>query len=154
VVDGELLAEHWDGQSWTAVPVPPPPRGGGVLHDVSAIASDDVWATGSRNFDIVPLIEHWDGTAWSIVRLPNLDHFTAAGVSGVTASDVWTVGGWRNLSLHYDGSAWSPYPVTGPRLGYLNDVAAVAADDVWAVGRIVDPRGDQPLIEHSTGVCP
>jgi hypothetical protein len=44
----QLLAEHWNGSSWSVVPTPNPAgaAGGSQFHGVAAAASNDVWAVG------------------------------------------------------------------------------------------------------------
>jgi hypothetical protein len=59
------LALHWDGSSWSSSPVP----GAGLLRNVTAVASGNVWAAGSyynasaQRYQT--LVVHFDGTAWT-----------------------------------------------------------------------------------------
>lgn len=98
---------------------------------------------------------------WAVVSTPNTgttgDQLLS--VSGVSSSDVWTVGGVIDLSHgvatpiaeHWNGSAWSLVPTaslgSSSGLFYLDGVAAVATNDVWAVG--AGPNGN--LIEQWNG---
>jgi hypothetical protein len=141
------LTAHWDGEHWSAIPSPNIARRENSLLDVTAVASDDVWAVGmSRNMgeDYQTLILHWDGSAWSVTPSPNLpgENFLF-GVSAYAADDVWAVGdSWdgftaRQLFLHGDGTSWSQ--VNGPggptvAAGCTGDVLAMGPNDVWAVG--------------------
>jgi hypothetical protein len=72
----------------------------------------------------------------SVTRYPG----ALLGVSGVSRSDAWavggfsTAGGWR-LILHWNGSRWAPVPSPAPGNGaQLNAVSARSASDAWAVG--------------------
>jgi hypothetical protein len=135
---GLSLAEHWDGQAWSVVPVP----AGVSLASVVAIASDDVWAVGGAG----PVIVHWDGTAWSVVPGPPVAG-SFADVSALGPSDVWAAGSMVDenghlvpLMEHWDGSSWNvlPAPSKGPLYTAANGIAPAGPDDVWAVGQYYD----------------
>src|SRR5271166_4544100 len=106
----QLLAEHWNGSSWSVVNTPNPggAAGGSQFHGVAAAASNDVWAVGQTlTFDNTtgytwhPLVEHWNGSAWSIVATPPLSPsgttLTTSGelnaVTVISPTNVWAVGG-------------------------------------------------------------
>ncbi|MFD0687227.1 hypothetical protein [Actinomadura fibrosa] len=143
------VAEHWDGSSWKAVPVPATPTGTGSLDGVSAVASNDVWAVGDSTGQ-GPVIRHWNGTAWTAVPPaappegvhPGADRLND--VAAVSATDAWAVGlfsdwnapGPATLIERWDGTRWSrvPAPSPGRLSNTLQSVAAVSASDVWAVG--------------------
>ena len=92
------FAEHWDGSTWSLVPVPPANRGNNALTGVVAIAPNDVWSVGAYNTQqaAFTLIEHWNGSVWNVISSP-----TPAGSQGVilrkveaaSSQDVWAVGG-------------------------------------------------------------
>jgi hypothetical protein len=108
---GAALAEHWNGSTWSIVPV----RHAGNSHNASnhsedltsvdAISTGDVWAVGfypatsavSGNSAAIrdsTLIEHWNGSAWSTVAAPDAsssDNLNS--VSASSSNDVWAVGG-------------------------------------------------------------
>lgn len=158
------LVEQYDGTSWSVVDTPATGPGSSYLAGVSALSGEDAWAVGSRTRSSahpVALAEHWDGGAWSIVPTPRVHHSVQTGlfgVSAVSATDVWAVGGFfkgrqggRPLAEHWNGTDWSivPTPAPGPDFTLLS-VHAIAADDVWAVGgRGSGPR--VPLAEHWDG---
>ncbi len=89
--------------------------------------------------------------AWASGGPPEL-----AGVSALSARNVWAVGGTNlpatsgglaTLIEHWNGSSWqiTPSPnvsgTSGPA-NFLNGVAAVPHDeDVWTVGRAIDQSG-------------
>lgn len=99
-------------------------------------------------FEVLPTVDPKDGG--------NL----LLGVSALSATDAWAVGGsgdpsdpTETLYEHWDGETWSA--VDGPNPGTaLNELAAVdqiAADNAWAVGRTGSGFGDDPLITHFDG---
>lgn len=156
-VDGHnrALIEHWDGNAWDVVHAPKPGEHVflAALSDVTAIAPDDVWAVGVKDYNtggvdgIQALLEHWNGQRWKVVpgaTIPETVRLQA--VAGVSADDVWAVGvsqggGGSDTTVfeHWDGSAWSQ--VAGPspsRSSILKDLYASASDDVWAVGDMYD----------------
>jgi hypothetical protein len=97
---GQPLVEHWDGNVWQIVAIPPImsdlstlsvslDRYRSTLSSISAIAANNIWAVGTQpvltpyiisvplpgSFVTPvtisgPLVEHWDGTHWKIVHLP------------------------------------------------------------------------------------
>src|SRR6266571_589362 len=107
--NGNTLIEHWNGSSWKAVPSPNP----GVqyvdagLSSVAALSASNVWAVGSY-IDVIgdsyTLSEHWNGSSWNVVPSPNpglqyLD-VSLSSVAALSASDVWAVGSYLDVSNH------------------------------------------------------
>lgn len=145
-------AQHWNGSSWTVVPVPSVPGSFlSALQDVSAVSATDVWAVGDDNGG-TPLIVHWNGAVWSRVPTPALTGFSALwSVSAVSANDVWAVGSTnsgKTLTLRWNGSSWNVVPSPNPSTNkipynYLYAVHAVSSQDVWAVGKFAR-RGKYP----------
>jgi hypothetical protein len=135
------LAEHWDGKSWTVVPLAPG-SGDGSLAGVSAVSPTDAWAVG----DLIrkpgtqsrPVVAHWNGSSWTTVRMRGTG---VAGwlwqVSGVSSTDAWAIGNQRGrtLIMHWDGSSWIRVPSPHPRkLSDLTGLAALSSTDAWVVG--------------------
>jgi hypothetical protein len=129
-----------DVAAWRPVPNPL----GGTLHDVEAIASDDVWAVGENG------VMHWDGDDWSVTSVPVTE--TLHAVSAAAPDDVWA-GGYRTF-VHWDGAAWSQMPFPPSINGYVLALDARAPNDVWAVGH--EYTGSIPfqitLVLHWDGV--
>jgi hypothetical protein len=153
------LVLHWDGTTWTIVPSPNP---AGInlpnqLFGIAAAAANDIWAVGEMGVSNDALILHWDGTSWNDV--PNDCRYGLHGVTVVSPSDVWAVGG--STTCHYDGTTWVTVPSPQPRGEYdeldypLQDVSAVTPNDIWAVGaRIIDDVYSlvwQSFAEHWNG---
>ena len=138
------LAEHWNGKTWQVVPTPADGRHVRILHDVLALASDDVWAVGSqilvKTGVVHTLIEHWDGAGWSIVPSPRArsGHEELLAVSGGAADNLWAVGYLEPqitplpLAMHWNGTRW--HVTRAPAGGILQDVSAHHDGGVWAVG--------------------
>ncbi|MFI7642495.1 hypothetical protein [Nonomuraea sp. NPDC049400] len=148
------IAQHWDGRSWTLVPLPSPGAGHSVLSGVAARASDDVWAVGyapsrTTGHQIEPYVVHFDGRAWTRVDTPN------GGANGTWLTDVavgpsgqvYAVGDWRwrtwagSLTakaavMRYDGTRWDyvnvpSFDIEGTSVG---DVAIAPDGEVWLTG--------------------
>src|SRR5260221_4329072 len=114
-----VLIEHWDGTQWSIVSGANLPHANtSALDGVTAISSDNVWATGSYagpNAGL-SLVEHWDGTQWSVVPSPNVGQSDGlSSVAAVSPNDIWAVGGFfvaqgqppQPLIEHWDGTQWS-----------------------------------------------
>jgi hypothetical protein len=141
----QTLAEHWDGNRWSVVPVAAETPDD-TLVGVSARSSSDVWAVGASNHTVdpnvsfmTPLVEHWDGARWSVVHVPTpgLDPSNTGAVATVVAG------------LH--SGHFADYGEAS-----FSAVHAIAADDVWAVGVIKRHKGDgdaptQTFTEHWDG---
>ena len=160
------LAEHWDGTSWTAVPVPPTPTGGGELDGIAATSTNDVWAVGDSS-GLGPVIRHWNGTAWGVVppaAPPGNDHPGADHLYDVTVAptgQAWAVGlysNWDNpgpvtLIESWDGTSWTRVPTPSPgRTGNsLQGASAISATDAWAVGWYTGDQANVALALHWDG---
>lgn len=148
------MAMHWDGRSWTIVPVPDPGAGHSVLSGVSARAANDVWAVGyapsrTAGHTIEPYVLHWDGSAWTRVGTPN-DGAVGTWLTDVAVGptgEVYATGGvrWRTWAgsltgkaavMRFNGTAWSyvavpSFDIEGTSVG---DVAIAPTGDVWLTG--------------------
>lgn len=166
-----IMVQHWDGSSWELVDVPGPPGGvsinfsGPRIHDVLALAEDDVWfggqwgepnAQGSVTWR--PLAMHWDGSGMEIFDTPvvyeNFYGFAIHKLSAVAPDDIWAVcrrltsGGHSQqlVVLHYDGNSWDLVPVPNPgSMSVMYTVEALASDDVWIFGEEQWPAGPEDV---------
>jgi hypothetical protein len=147
--------EHWNGSSWTSVPIPPGPRPYRELHALSAVSANDVWAVGDAGsvgsglaFSAAdPYLLHWNGSSWTSIATSGLDTFNIIqGVSAISADSAWVVGysthsnSFSSIATslvgYWDGSSWSleygsasAFPARD-----LNDVVSLGLANVWAVG--------------------
>ena len=151
--------------SWQIV-ASPNPTGNDGLATLTAISPANLWAVGSAtslSSSSATLTEHYNGTSWRVVPSPNpaggrYDDLT--GVSGTSASDIWSVGmEFVNSSHsfpiieHYNGTAWSLVSSAQPtQVGDLSAVAALTPANVWAVGNGHTPAGvNAPVVQHYDG---
>jgi hypothetical protein len=118
------FALHYNGGSWAVTVLPQPAVTGPsspILHGVTAVASNNVWAVGENEevpgLGITTLIEHWNGSAWSIVPSPTPGAYPRLNaIAARSASDVYAVGFnepsvnggvQQGLILRWNGSTWS-----------------------------------------------
>lgn len=159
----ETLIARWDGIQWSEVPSPNPPNtGNSFLQAMAKVSAGDLWAvgyyylTGANGAEV---LGHWNGAQWSLVTGPGAgpgDNYIA-GVSALSASDIWAVGyyyagsgyGTQALIEHWNGTQWSIVPPATGRSAKLYGVAAVSASDVWAVGEDIGMGGT--IVEHWNG---
>ena len=75
------LIQHWNGSTWTLMPLPDPnPANPGMTQSLSSISSDsatDVWAAGlytivyaPTGIRYEPYSLHWNGSMWTVVAMP------------------------------------------------------------------------------------
>ncbi len=166
------LVERWDGRNWRVMPAPRVGRGnGGVLVDVSAVSSDDVWAVGSvlsSSGDESRLLVHWDGSAWTVVpRVPlprglsNPDYVSDEfqAVLALSRKDVWVIAGVNVrypaviFAQHWDGSRWRVFRVPERDVSVLtHQISAVSSSDIWAAGvKSCGPGCDREFTVHWNG---
>ena len=147
------FALHYNGTVWSVTILPQPAVTGPsspILHGVTAVASNNVWAVGENEevpgLGITTLIEHWNGSAWSIVPSPTPGAYpTLNAVAARSASDVYAVGFnepsvnggvQQGLILRWNGSTWSAD--TDPTAGTFSPLYGAAtlpgATSEWAAG--------------------
>ena len=147
------LLLHYDGTGWTeGAAVPKLGTGDNVLTSISAVSSDDIWATGYYidGTQHKTLTLHYNGTTWSQVPSPNSADGTSilTGVNASSQTNAWAVGFEYRTALHHyvastqhwDGSSWNAFPSAisrdGTQESAMFDVAtAPNTSQVWAVGR-------------------
>ena len=159
-------ASTWS-ENWRIVKSPNMGSDNNQVTAVSAVSTNDVWATGSFTIPGTQtsngLIQHWDGSRWSIVPNPNpgtRSYFIKA-VSAVSTNDVWADGftadkngnNHKTLIEHWNGSQWSivPSPNAGNQDNFLEGMIAVSTSNVWAVGLGINSSGGSALILHWNG---
>jgi hypothetical protein len=132
------MALHYDGSTWTDVPVPLIGNRHHELDAVSASAPDNVWAVGDWRSISAPfkaLIVRWDGSSWTRVSNPG-EGAGSGGTQAVLAlapDDVWVSGEFYGGSvrlIHWNGSSWET-PSTGIT-GIIVSFAAISPRDIWA----------------------
>jgi hypothetical protein len=160
------LIEHWNGSSWSIVPVPT--AAVGVLESVSATSASDVWAVGAGQQSGQSTVAlHFDGSSWQLVPVPTPPG-TSGGLFGVKAlstTDAWAVGesfpnaggNGKVLTDHWNGTSWQVVttpPVGGPgALSALSWVDAAPGTGVWAVGFWVTAAAGNSVVLHWTGTA-
>jgi hypothetical protein len=167
---GKSLVEHWDGTSWTKVPIPASGKSFDALYSIDATPPGDLpidaltprqlWAVGFSNGsvenDVQALIAHYDGSSWELQSGPAI-----SGRHGLTSvlvlapDDVWAVGfvgageNSQPLAMHFDGSVWESVSTPGAALGSsLVSITGDSANDLWAVG---NQGTGIPLVMHWDG---
>jgi hypothetical protein len=111
------LALHWNGSSWSNSPVP----GAGLLRQVRAIASGNVWSAGTYynagEHRVRTLLVHFDGTKWATVRSADAASPTGdelVGIAADPAGSAITVVGRQGESPLIEQATCSTGPVSLP----------------------------------------
>ncbi|MGP3921952.1 hypothetical protein [Streptomyces sp. 8N616] len=148
------VALHWDGASWSEVPLPDTRL---RLANVYAESARSVWVsghtspTGGDGYE--PRVLHWDGRTWRDVTGP-VEGLAPQALSGDGRGSVWLTGdptGWEGPPVfwRYDGRRWARVPgatVPGGETQSYNvtDLAPVGhTGRHWAVGsyELLDGQG-------------
>jgi hypothetical protein len=157
--DGHPLVLHWDGSSWSKLPVPEGLGTEGTLTAVARIpGTSQVWVSGTDQ-DTNGIVARWTGSGWKTFGVR-----VAGGRSGslaaASSSSAWVVGGGtssgshtRDVIYHWDGSAWTEVPVPSPSATHnsLMGVAVRSDSDAWAVGSFETGKKFHALALHWNG---
>jgi hypothetical protein len=84
------MTDHWDGMRWTVMATPDPPGGDSLLHGITALARDEVWAVGASVGG--PVIIRWNGDAWLTIDAPGAQARSLWSVTALAPHDTWAVG--------------------------------------------------------------
>jgi hypothetical protein len=142
------MALHWDGLSWSDVPMPSSGEGNDFPLAISASEPADVWVGGYTSTPTAgdqALLEHWDGSQWSVLRAPTGQFIN--GISAVSPSNVWAAvdTGGQDAIAHWDGFGWQEQSLTP--FQRLRGIFARTDNDIWAVGY----DSDGALVLHWDG---
>jgi hypothetical protein len=156
------LTEHFNGNTWSAVPAVDAGTSSNEFFGVKAVGSNSVYAVGSQSGRAFPdksLVERWDGSKWNVLNSP-ADNIESLQAYGVTGNDsALTIAGIRSgdaapfNSMVAAGAPNSLVLQNTPNATGENDLYAVttAADgSTYASGWSVDPSTGVylSLIEH------
>lgn len=146
------FAVHWNGSSWSSIPVAGPSDGSG-LSGVTCLSPTSCLSVGSSLDAGLPsaLIETWNGAGWSLVSTPTprgsvdswLNAVACSGSASCTAVGADSTSGdfddpvSTTLVERWNGAAWSVVPSPTPgsgNLAALTDVACPSSNLCFAVG--------------------
>lgn len=129
---------HWNGTTWTEVPVPPSIA---PNDDLTASSPNSIWGTlGAVGESDIRLV-HWDGTEWSETVQPPDWLGGPFWIDALPGGDVWGVG-WAvnndDYLMRTDGTSWQRWKVPDrcefERKLSIYDVKVVSAHEVYVVG--------------------
>ncbi len=172
--DRLLLAERWDGTSWTIEPTPNPAGSHfSVLSAVSCTSATACIAVGTNYTDnggtaLGVLVERWDGASWAIQSTPAPPggRPTLRGVSCTSAMACTAVGFYdsnsglpQTLAERWDGTNWTiqttaNYGIYGgstfyPLITTLVGVSCASPTACAAVGGYVDQTGQNHTVAET-----
>jgi hypothetical protein len=132
-------AIHYNGSTWTEVPVPNAGTYSNRLYAVNGISSNDVWAVGRKSDsygDFHAMAQHWNGSSWTVSLLPASVSSPIGDLESVTmisSNNVWALGSTITgglIMIHWDGTSWSEVPTTGSAGGAI----IARGTDVFSAG--------------------
>jgi hypothetical protein len=144
-------AEHWNGQTWSAVNLPYPAHeavksnllvavscpsarlcfaGGGYLHQSQGVQYE------------ASLLERWNGSGWQVVPDPALPQSTTTSLQALScasARDCWATGDWLYqpnpkkppirggaLGYHWNGARWTAVKIQNVVYKHVADLYAAS----------------------------
>ena len=176
-----LLAENWNGSTWSVVPTPDI---NGYLLSVTCTGASSCVAVGidvdAKNNPLGGIILSWNGSEWS-QSSPQAPAQPYSGLNSVTCAgptDCWAVGfagpnqiqynfvpgvapnviGSSALVEHWNGSQWLIVPTPAPMSPggqYLSSTTCSGASNCWATGATMDAAGNPSttLVDHWDGTA-
>ncbi len=164
----QVLAERWNGQSWSIQPTPDPATASHAgLASVSCTAVNCIAVGTSGSSPLAPtaLSEVWDGARWTIEPAPGPAGSTGSSLLGVScaAGACTAVGSFEHgtnsvgvpLVEHWSGTGWSSAASASPPSASISRIAALACAPngaCTAVGTAETGAGaTAPLVESWSG---
>lgn len=138
------FVSYWNGSAMKEVEVLDEGGNSLYLHDITVIASNDVWAVGqagTRNAQ--GYILHGSQVGFGKIAVPavSAEGSILLSVDGSAWNDIWASGYFlasgqrRAWLLHYDGTSWTPAQFPDPGDGSsFYDVEVGANKDAYAAG--------------------
>jgi len=134
------LVLRWNGSAWTREAIPGSDSTFSIvtLHDVVALAANDVWVVGSafhrQLFREVPYLLRWNGQTWQHSTILNPPAGAFHGVTALSQTNVYAVG-TGGLVARWNGSNWSREKTPAPGLSNaLLAASTTGTGNVWAAG--------------------
>ena len=135
-----LLAESWDGTTWTVMSTSDP--FGALTSGLNAVSCQSatncvvVGSYADSGGNVLPLADVWDGSTWTLWG-PTLPSGAAAGVFNgvkcVTSASCFAVGTWTNgsnvtraLAEHWDTTSWQVQKTATPSGATESDLEGIA----------------------------
>jgi hypothetical protein len=139
---------RWNGSAWSRITVPGADATFSIINyaDVVAVSSNDVWVVGSafhrQLFRHVPYVLHYNGQGWQHGTIPNAPTGRFSGVTALSATKVYAVGGSDSgmLVARWNGISWARES-TPTSNGSLSGASATGTGTVWGVGIQSDSSG-------------
>jgi serine protease len=155
-----LLAEYWNGTTWSMKPTTLPSGAKfpdlGALSCSSASSCEAVGSYASSTGVALPLAEHWNGSGWTVQSFPTVAGATgefASAVSCVTAGTCVAVGSvygqygtstpayWRWTGTAWSAAAQLPSP-SGSTDSFLGAVSCSSSTSCTAIGTWDGPQSE------------
>jgi hypothetical protein len=143
---------HYDGATWTLVPMAQPANGTPTIGAVTVLSPTQAWAVGEAGN--TAMAEHWDGKAWSFMPAPTgVQYPMLTAVAARAANDLWAFGsgvesdGTRiTVLVQWGGTRWTA--ASSPTAADLYAAATTPAGSrTWAFG--VGPNAQPLILSHS-----
>jgi hypothetical protein len=144
--DGTMLAENWNGQQWSSVPLPEATCIASTtncrLTGVSGDSASDVIAVGN-DLGAGPTAFRWNGSAWQQLTVPSGAWWQSmAHVKAFSPTSAWAIGetatstGYTATATHWNGTSWTQVatPFSTTLVLTMNAISGSSPSDIWAAG--------------------
>ena len=154
----QMLAEMWDGTSWTIRPTPGP--AGATSSSLSAVSCTAAAACTAVGVSVasggtaVTLVDAWDGTSWTVQPSPNpagaqsssLAAVSCAAATACTAVGWFTTGAGATVTLAeaWTGTTWAIQTTPNPAGAQASSLAGVSCTAPTACTAVGSYFGNSP----------
>lgn len=145
---GHAQIAHWDGSTWTQVPLERPRTGTTSLNSVSCPSVSLCWAAGTWNVgsEGKSYLVRWNGTRWT-AEGPDIGG-TPKAVFCASTSDCWVAGGVK--MEHWNGNRWAAVPAPAVfHDAFRPGLYCVSSSDCWMTATKLNQHG--VVIGHWNG---
>lgn len=137
-------AVHWNGSTWTEVPLDiPEVKGSTILIDLAPLGPTDIWGAGVFTGRDAGFRVHWNGTTWSLDPPGVMEGTALRAMRQTPQGTIWAAGETIANGVHsplvqhwtrQDG--WTTVAVSGaPETSTeVHGILPLADNDVWIIG--------------------
>jgi hypothetical protein len=134
-----VLAEQWDGSSWSAFQPFGQNAADWVVDEASCVSATTCFAVGQNLYQSGPgtaMVLSYDDSSWQFANAPSPGNSFLNGISCTSTQFCLAVGGVKNLPLaeRWNGSRWRRLTIRTPHRGYLDSVSCIGSTWCMAVG--------------------
>lgn len=134
-----VIAEQWDGNSWSAFDPFGQNAQDFAVDGASCVSATTCFAVGAYLYQSAPstaMVLSYDSSGWNFASAPSPNNSSLNGISCTSAQFCLAVGGVKNkpLAERWNGNRWRKLTIRKPHRGFLENVSCIGPTWCMAVG--------------------